>query len=176
MANISFWFVSPHGSLCTVRSDKIPGKQSRSRSFCIVFPQQWRLEWCMGVEADKCGISNRVKALLLYPFGGRMPSTEAIKWSLIKNDYSPIRTHAIWSAHTVPHCSVQIGYPQRVKLGLGCILILIFISLTFNCRNMQPGISLQKRRFLWLSSNRNISICAWTQSTPYLKIKENILF
>lgn len=70
-----------------------------------------------------------------------MPSTEAIKWSLIKNDYSSIRTRAIWSAHTVPHCSVQIGYPQRAKLGLGCIVILVFISLTFNCRNMQPGIS-----------------------------------
>lgn len=101
--------VGPASSLCTVGSDKIPGKQSRSRSPCIVFPQKWGLEWCTGVEADKCGILNRVKALLLYPFRGRMPSTEAIKWSLIKNDYSPIRSRAIWSAHTVPHCSIQTG-------------------------------------------------------------------
>lgn len=42
--------------------------------FGIVFTQQWRLEWCMGVEADKCGILNRVKALLLYPFGGGCPA------------------------------------------------------------------------------------------------------
>ncbi len=75
-----------------------------------------------------------------------MPSTEAIKWSLIKNDYSSSRTRAIWSAHTVPHCSVQEGCPQRAKLGLGCILILVFISLTFNCRNMQPAISSTEQR------------------------------
>lgn len=74
VANISFHFTHTHSSLFAVRGDKIPGKQSRSSSLCIVFAQQWRLEWCMGVEADKCGILNRVKALLPYPFGGGCPA------------------------------------------------------------------------------------------------------
>lgn len=74
VANISFWFVSPHSSLCAVRRDKIPGKQSRSRSIRIVSPQQWRLDRRTGVEADKCGILNRVKVFQLRPFGGGCPA------------------------------------------------------------------------------------------------------
>lgn len=69
----------------------------------------------MGVEADKCGISNRAKGFaapsVKWRRGGS-PAPTRLKWPLIKNDHSPPFVPAQHDPH-IPYHTVPAKHTEQ---------------------------------------------------------------